>query len=302
MNFRFKLRRPTGREFRFLCLLAIIGAVASWKLVPRRWTPNITTETSHYLIASTATRDQAEQIGKMMELLYSAYSNKFGNISTFQHIHPKLQVRLYKNRDEFRKVNPSVGWAEAFYSHGLCHAYFSAKEVNPYHWMLHEGVHQLNHEVADLTLEKWLDEGLADYFSCSRVRTNQLAAGTIDINTYPVWWLDEIAKAPNLQTNIANGSVIPLRSIISGEGGPDINQEFNLYYLHWWTLTHFIFENPQYRTHAIELAQRGGDLKSFEQLIGPVEKIQPEWHAHVRRIKEAASGKDRHFWKTGELR
>lgn len=302
MTFNLKPRRPTGREVRFLCLLAIVAAVACWKFVPRRWNPTVTAETTHYVIASTATRDQAKQIGKTMELLYTAYSNKFGKISTFQHTHPKLKVRLYKSRDEFRKVNPSIGWAEAFYSRGLCHAYFSDKDVNPFQWMLHEGVHQLNREVAGLSLEKWLDEGLADYFSCSRIRSNQLAVGTIDINTYPVWWLDEIAKTQNLQTNIANGNVIPLRTIITGEGGPDIDQQFNLYYLHWWTLTHFIFEHPQYNKHAIELAERGGDLKSFEELIGPVEKIQLEWHASVRHIKEAATGKDRHFWKTGELR
>lgn len=301
MTFTFKPRRLTAREIRFLCLFAIVAAVAYWKFVPRHWTPTFTTSTLHYEIASTATSEQTAQVGKTMELLYTAYSNKFSTTPNFQHIHPRLQIRLYKSRDEFRNVNPGVGWAEAFYGRGLCHAYFNEKDVNPYQWMLHEGVHQLNHEVAHLSLQKWLDEGLAEYFSCSRIRTNQLAVGTIDLNTYPVWWLDEIAKTPNLQTNIANGSVIPMRAIVTGKGGPDLDEQFNLYYLHWWSLTHFIFEHPRYSKHATELAERGGDLNSFEELIGPVEKIQPEWHAHVRRIKEAATGKDRHFWKTGEL-
>ncbi|MDB6059078.1 MAG: putative lipoprotein [Verrucomicrobiales bacterium] len=89
---------------------------------------------------------------------------------------------------------------------------------------------------------------------------------------------------------------------MTGEGGPSLDKEFNLYYLNWWSITHFIFEHPQYKKHAIELTARGGDLKAFEELIGPIDKIQLEWHAHVRRIKEAATGKDRHFWKTGQLR
>ncbi|MGZ4965300.1 MAG: hypothetical protein ACXWC8_22315, partial [Limisphaerales bacterium] len=231
MSIKPKLRRLTGREIRFLALLALVAAVGYWKFAPRHWSATITTQTEHYIIASTATHDQVEQVGKTMELLYAAYSNKFGTISSFKRTHPKLQVRLYKNRDELRHVNPSIGWAEAFYSRGLCHAYFSANEINPYHWMLHESVHQLNHEVAHLALEKWLDEGLAEYFSCGRIRTNKLAVGTIDLNTYPVWWLDEIAKTPNLQTNIANGNVIPLHAIITGEGGPSLDKEFNLYYL-----------------------------------------------------------------------
>ncbi len=297
----FKLRRLTGREIRFLGLLAIVAAVGYWKFAPKHWSPTITTQTEHYEIASTATSDQVERVGKTLELLYTAYSNKLSNVSTFRRAHPKLHVRLYKSRDEFRRVNPNVGWAEAFYSRGLCHAYCSDKDANPYQWMLHEGVHQLNREVANFDLEKWLDEGMAEYFSCSRIGTNKLAVGTIDLNTYPVWWRDEIAKTPNLQTNIANGNVIPLHAVITGDSGPDLDKEFNLYYLHWWSLTHFIFEHPVYGKHAVELASRGGDLKSFEELIGSVEKIQGEWHEHVRRIKSAAAGNDRHFWKTGEL-
>jgi hypothetical protein len=302
MNFKVKLRRLTGREIRFLIMLIGVAAVGLWKFAPRPWDPTFTTSTQHYLIASTAAPDQVERVGKTLELLYAAYSNKFGNISTFHREHPKLHVRLYKSRDEFRHVNPSIGWAEAFYSRGLCHAYCNDKDANPYQWMLHECVHQLNREVAGFSLEKWLDEGMAEYFSCSRIRTNGLILGTIDLNTYPVWWLDEIAKSPNLRTNIANGNVILLRAIITGKGGPDLDKEFNLYYLHWWSLSHFIFEHPVYGKHAVELAERGGDLKSFEDLIGPVETIQSEWHEHVRRIKSAATGKDRHFWKTGELR
>ncbi|MDB6059079.1 MAG: putative lipoprotein [Verrucomicrobiales bacterium] len=187
MSFHFKLRRLTGREIRFLCLLAIVAAAAWWKFAPRPWHATSTRSTAHFEIASTAQPDQIERVGNILELLYAAYSNKFSSVPTFQHTHPKLKVRLYKSRDEFRKVNPSVGWAEAFYSRGLCHAYFSDKEANPYQWMLHEAVHQLNHEVAGFDLEKWLEEGLAEYFSCSRIRTNELAVGTIDLNTNPVW-------------------------------------------------------------------------------------------------------------------
>jgi hypothetical protein len=294
-----KLRKLTGRELRFLCMLVFVAAIAAWKFVPRPWHPTITISTKHYDIASTANSNAVAEIGKVMEVLYSAYSNKFSSVATFQH--PKLKLRLYKSREEFKRVNPGMGWAEAFYSRGLCHAYYSEKEVNPYHWMLHEGIHQLNSQVGVFHLEKWLDEGSAEYFSCSRFRSNQLAVGTIDRNTYPVWWLDEIATSPDLKTNLANHTVIPLRAIITNEGGPNLDENFNLYYLHWWTLTHFIFEHPVYSKHAVELFERGGDLESFEKLIGPVEKIQVEWHDHVRRIKAAVAGHDRHFLKTGEL-
>jgi hypothetical protein len=138
------------RDTRMLVYLAILGAVAAWKFVPRPWHPSTTLETQHHLIYSTATRQQTDETALTLELLYHAYSNHLSSLETFQGVHPKLKVKLFKNRAEFRRINPNLGWAEAFYREPYCRAYYSAAEINPYHWMLHESVHQLNHEVAHL--------------------------------------------------------------------------------------------------------------------------------------------------------
>lgn len=273
------------REKRVLLYLALLLGVAGWKFIPRPWHPTTTIETNQHIIYSTATRDQTESTLAMLESLYNIYSNRFGGLSDFQPSHPKLKLRLYKDRNEMRKINPGLGWAEAYYRAPYCRAYFSAKEPNPFHWMLHESVHQLNQEVAHLHLEKWLEEGLADYFGTCRLETNHIIAGTVDPNTYPVWWLEIIATSSNLQSNIQNGSVIPLKAIITNHGGPSLNRQFNLYYLHWWTLTRFIFEDPRYRSHANNLVQARGGLKAFEQWIGPVEIIEKEWHEYVLELK-----------------
>jgi hypothetical protein len=203
----------------------------------------------------------------------------------FAREHPKLKIKLYKDRAELRRVNPGLGWAEAFYRKPFCHAYYSASEVNPYHWMVHEAVHQLNEEVAHIEPVKWLEEGLAEYFSTCRFTRGKLALGQIDSNTYPVWWIETMATTPNLATNLQNGTVIPLRTIISGSGGPSMRRHFNLYYLHWWTLTHFIFETPKYRERALALVKDGGGVTAFERHIGPIEQVQTEWHAHVQALK-----------------
>ena len=161
--------------------------------------------------------------------------------------------------------------------------------------MLHDAVHQLNREVAQLHLAKWLEEGLAEYYSTSRLGTNELMLGQIDPNTYPVWWMGEIATTVDLTNNLANGSVIPLRAIITDRGGPSLNREFNLYYLHWWTLTYYIFEGEKHRGSAMALVQRGGELEAFEEIIGPVDAVQAKWHEYVRRMKAALSGQDMEF-------
>ena len=290
-----------ARRTRLIAYLLMVLGVAAWKFVPRPWHPALVVETPHHRILSTATREETEETAHALEMLYSAYSNRFGNLETFESRHPRLQVKLFKDRDEFRRINPGLGWAEAYYRAPYCRAYYSAREVNPFHWMLHEAVHQLNHEAAHLNLAKWLDEGLAEYFSTSRLGTNGLALGRIDPNTYPVWWIDDLATSNDLEENLRNGSVIPLRAVITDHGGPGMNRHFNLYYLHWWTLTHFLFESPKYRDRAITLVKRGGDLAAFEELIGPADRLQAEWHAYVRRLKAVLSGNDPEFLKTGKL-
>jgi hypothetical protein len=86
----------------------ILGAVAAWKFIPRPWHPTITLETGHHLIYSTATRQQTEETARTLELLYQTYSNRLGALETFQRAHPRLKVKLFKDRAEFRWVNPNL--------------------------------------------------------------------------------------------------------------------------------------------------------------------------------------------------
>jgi len=287
-----KGKRLVGTGARRLILyLVILVGVAAWKFVPRPWRPAITVNTEHFAIFSTASKFQAGTVGTTVEQLYTAYSNQFCRLSGFTAAHTRLKMKLYRDRKEFRRINPGLDWAEAFYRHPYCQAYYSESEINPYHWMVHEAVHQLNNEVAHIEPVKWLEEGLAEYFSTSRFTRGRLALGQVDPNTYPVWWIETIATTPDLTTNLQNGSVIPLRVIISGRGGPSMKRHFNLYYLHWWTLTHFIFETPKHRTNALALIEAGGGVEAFERHVARIEQVQPEWHDHVRRLKaELAEG------------
>jgi hypothetical protein len=263
--------RFSRSRLRWIFYLIVVLAIVAWKFLPRPWKPSRIIETEHYLIASTATEEQTKQVGQAVEMLYAAYSDRFGTLPAFQRQHPKLKLILYRDRKEFRWVNPNLGWAEAFYRKPYCRAYYSEKEMNPYHWMLHEATHQLNAEVAQLSLAKWLDEGLAEYLSTSRIRDGKLMVGRIDPQTYPVWWIEDMARATNLQACVTNGSVIPLRAIITDKGGPSMNQNFNLYYLHWWTLTHYLFEDSKFRDSSMKLLEQGGTLEAFEKDIGSVD-------------------------------
>src|SRR5437868_4481296 len=104
--------RWKARETRMLVYLAILGAVAAWKFLPRPWRPSITLETQHHVIYSSATRQQTDETAHSLELLYQAYSNRLSKLETFRGVHPKLKIKLFKDRSEFRWINPNAGWAE----------------------------------------------------------------------------------------------------------------------------------------------------------------------------------------------
>jgi hypothetical protein len=124
-------RKFSAREIRWLVYLLILLTAAAWRFLPRPWHPAHIVETSRHKIFSTATQPQIHNTAHALELLYHAYSNRLHAVSGWGDNHPLLQVKLYKDRAEMRRINPALGWAEAFYQPPACRAYFSADEINP---------------------------------------------------------------------------------------------------------------------------------------------------------------------------
>ncbi len=242
-------------------------------------------ETQHYVISSTATAEQTELVAIVVEIFYIAYSNFFKDILGNNKTPEKLSLMLYKDRTEFSANNKSSSWAEAYYREPVCYAYYSDKHPNPYHWMVHEATHQLNNELAHFKIPKWINEGLATYFGTSKIQGKQLRPGIIDPVTYPIWWLSSLDLSGDLKTDIDNGNIIPMRFIITGNGGPDINKNVNIYYIHYWSFTHFLFhyKDGLYADSYKQLIVEGGSLESFEKIIGPVNRIEQEWYGYLQQ-------------------
>lgn len=233
--------------------------------------------TAHYMIYSSATLEQTRHIGTVAEALYLAYFNFFSPSFSLATGHPRLKVKLFKDRDEFRDIalGGMPSWAEGYYDGQYCNLYYDAAAPNPYHWFLHEATHQLNYEVAGFSVPQWIDEGLACYFGTSRFADGTITPGDYDANSYPVWWL------PSYQ----GGGVIHLRNIIDG-GGPDFNTYFNLYYLEWWSLSHFLFhyDSGRYKQGYFDMIKGSGTLAEFEQLIGDIDTVHAEWYSYFNSL------------------
>lgn len=246
------------------------------------------TETAHYRIASLATPEQTARTGEAMERLRAGFLHTFGDLPAANAPHPKLRLTLYATRGQFKAQNRSIPWAEALYRAGECRAYI-AEGANPFHWMSHEATHQLAREVMRFHKAKWIDEGLASYFGASRMDARGLYPGTLDFNAYPLWWLSQFHFTGNLESDARTGRIIPLRQLIE-DTGPPIASHVNLYYIEYWSLTHFLlhFEQGRYAAGYKRLLQHGASLEDFEREIGPVLSVQVDWYAWLREQQAKA--------------
>jgi hypothetical protein len=242
-------------------------------------------QTANYQITSWATVEQTTRVGSTAEALLRAYLDFF---KLDDQAIPKggLKLTLYRDRAQFKARHPQPAWAEAIYRQGVSYAYFDANSANSSHWMLHEATHQLNEQVAHLPKAKWVNEGLASYFGASRVEDFVLTPGKIETRAYPVWWLRELAPSGDAARDFASGRVVPLRALVSGSGGPELDSHVNQWYLGYWSLTHFLLHahDGKYAAAYRELLKTPAGLADFERLVGPVDTVQAEWYRYLQEL------------------
>ena len=243
-------------------------------------------ETAHYLMWSSATESQARDVGIATEALREAYVKLF---PPSQPDTGKLILILYRDRAEFQLHNRSSPWAEAYYRPPASHAYVATGAANPYHWMLHEATHQLLREVSGFRPPRWIGEGFASYLGASKLTAAGLDAGNPDQNAYPVWWLRRHPMSGNRLRDIASGQFVPLRALLTGKGGPDVDRYFNSYYLCAWSLTEFLLQgnDRRYADGYLRFIAKGGGERGFEEMVGPIDRIEVAWYEDLlRRTRE----------------
>jgi hypothetical protein len=239
-------------------------------------------DTAHYAIASNASPEQTRRVAEVVEALHAAYADFFAGHLPPRPADARFQLALYRDRPDFQAHNTSRAWAEGFYRKPVCHAYFDADSPNPVHWMLHEATHQLDTEWAGFPRTPWVEEGLAAYFGTSRIVDGVLRPGEFDPDTYPLWWLEDMHLSGSLDNDLYRRRIVPLRELIDNDG-PPVPADVNRYYLGYWSLAHYLLHGDGGRHAAAYRAMiaEGGSLEAFERLVGPVERVEAGWYAHL---------------------
>lgn len=259
-----------------------VPTVDPWPRSQQEAWPGYLVETKHVSILSTADPLITEKTAQSIERLLVAYQEVLGPQAFATGSAPKLRLRLYANRAQFKANGSRSHWVEGYYRDGVSYGYADPNNANPHHWILHEVVHQMSHR-STASSGRWLNEGLATYIASSRLLNDRLHLGDPDVSAYPVWWLSSWRFAGRWEDDEKAERIIPLRALITGQGGPSVDANFNAYYLGYWSLTHFLlhYEQGKYATSYRKLLASDGSLEDFERLVGPVDQIQPQWYAHV---------------------
>lgn len=278
---------PTNRrnQKRLLIDILLVAVVFGGYFWYTHWKPSHQMESEHYKAFSTASIEETREALNRLETLYQAYIT-FWDINTGTS-GDKLLLKIYSSRKEFKRANPLSGWAEAFYREPYCHQYIeTGRENRPYHWMVHEATHQLNNEVSHFKLPQWAEEGIASYFSTSRMDNGKINLGVIDRDTYPIWWLSSLELSGDLSRDKAEKKIINIKSIVNDEKPLKMSEHVNLYYIHWFSLVHFLLEAEQgkYRQTFIESVKKPSGLDDIEKNIGPYQLIEQQWYQHLLRI------------------
>jgi len=102
----------------------------------------------------------------------------------------------------------------------------------------------------------------------------------------PIWWLSALGLSGDLSRDMADKKIMSIMSIINDEKPLKMNQHVNLYYIHWFSLVHFLLEGEQgkYRKTFMACVKTPSGLEAFEENIGPYQVIGPQWYQHLLQM------------------
>ena len=278
--------KPSHRRYVLYAVgVVLLGSAYLWRTW---WSPTTRIETTHYRIDATADAAYANEAARIVEAFYSFYAQLHG-IPAQEHA--LLPVRLYASRAELHKVNLGLSrWAEGFYRAGVTHQYQETQGYfAPFDSLVHESVHQYHRLVADFTMPQWLDEGLACYMSSISYGDGRFDHGFVQDMAYPVFHIHALHLSGDVLADIKAGHIYPLEKIISDTRHADIDEHFNLYYVHWFSIVHFLMHGAegQHRQKLLDYIKAGAAVDQFEQVFGPFQEIEAAWYQHLCNIQDA---------------
>jgi hypothetical protein len=263
-----------------------------------KWDFDYKIQTKHYIIYASTTEEEVKIVGQLAECLYDAFV-KYFNMSD---IHSYFKMKVFKDKNEFNQRIPNknkLSWRAGTYDaqNGFCYFFPDNKAPNimyAYNCLFHEGTHQLICELLKTKFPKWLDEGLAEYFALTGIKDNKLVLGKIDAAVFRASWAERFGE-----------QVSDIRKILCISSTKEWEEAKNpkIQYSAVWSFVHFLFHYQNglykekflaYMKYLADISKNPKiksynqlnvvDLKSFEQIVGNIDKLNSEWLEYIKKL------------------
>jgi hypothetical protein len=263
--------------------------------------------TKHYIVKSTATKEEAQELGEFMEIVFSTYTSLLRPETPVDNL--KFTVILYKNNAEYVGSGAPRG-SGAYYSprEKLLVGYHD--EFTMRNFFAHEGMHQFTDVTSKnfMDLPFWFIEGVADCIGNSIVKEKKLF---MCVKTGVIARM----RLPLIQEAIKSGKAYKWRDLFA-LGQQKFMADAGLCYAQSWSICHFLMAYPNFedktsqipngtfrKNFAIyyETLRKGGanHQKAWEEAFKdapPADKLEEMWKSYILKMDSGKylgfSGKD----------
>ncbi|NOT30464.1 MAG: DUF1570 domain-containing protein [Planctomycetes bacterium] len=215
-------------------------------------------ETQHFRFKTNTSPELLDYYAELLEAYYDLMDQRMGIKPSPTLRRTKMQVNIYKSREEFMQLTKSEPDVLGFFS-------FAVEELQFFHdyqdpsqseWVaLHEGTHLLTYLIEPQAWPQiWVNEGVADYFGSSRISRDK--KGKLVIEPGQI----QIDRVLTVQQALQDGDHVPLSELFFVGG-----EEFTGFeYSHAWSFVYFL-NNSKYEP---------GFRKFFKDFYGIAKSVE----------------------------
>lgn len=238
----------------------------------------------HFTVDSNSGKGQAKMVALQFEMIRDAIVHVFPraeNLTTApltvlavdgETSLKRLLPRYFKKG----RAHPGGIFASSFFGNYIV---LRADTIDPgvYNPVFHEYTHFVMRKTLPGT-PVWLVEGMADYYSDTRVEKNEVVIGYPDVENLRV---------------LRSGASIPLRTLLTADYSSPYftkQQKMWVFYAESWALTHYLMlQDAMHHTHRVgdyaQQVEEGGDpVGTFVKIFGPLKSSNEKFSTYVGNL------------------
>jgi tetratricopeptide (TPR) repeat protein len=265
---------------------SVFAAILAAKSEPAAW---VEVQSPHFTVVTNAGEKSGRQVGSRFEQIRAAFHMTFPTLN----VDPDapIVVLAVKSHKDFLALGPAA-WLQKGELKRT--GYFlktpdvnyillslDAADENPYYVVFHEYTHLLLHQGSPM-IPLWLDEGIAEYYGYSEIRSKEVTLGE--------------PSAEHVEM-LRENRLLPLRTLFTvGPDSPYYNEQHkgSMFYAESWALTHYLMSKSFQEkkdfidAYLTEIGHGTDPVTAAAHTLGNPEDLEKDLASYVKKSSFAA--------------